>query len=110
MSGLGGGVGFKPFSLGSQIPSVTESVGVRTITVNRHLSHLYLFMGVEKAEPQEQIRNFFSSQHSCRNLLLASGASLFLHVIPFMLQPCTPYCQPNTIYTNPPSDRSVYTF
>ena len=27
-----------------------------TISVNRHLSHLYLFMGGEKAEPQEQIR------------------------------------------------------
>ena len=31
-------------------------VGGCTITVNRHLSHLNPFMGVEKAEPQEQIR------------------------------------------------------
>ena len=33
-----------------------REVGGCTITVNRHLSHLYPFMGVEKAEPQEQIR------------------------------------------------------
>ena len=28
----------------------------RTITVNRHLNHLYPFMGVEKAAPEERIR------------------------------------------------------
>ena len=33
-----------------------REVGGLTISVNRHLSHLYLFLGVEKAEPQEQIR------------------------------------------------------
>ena len=29
-------------------------VGGRTILVDRHLNQLYPFMGVEKAEPQEQ--------------------------------------------------------
>ena len=33
-----------------------REVGRRTITVNRHLNHLYLFMGVEKAELEERIR------------------------------------------------------
>ena len=33
-----------------------REVGGRTISVDRHLHHLYLFMGVEKAESQEQIR------------------------------------------------------
>ena len=33
-----------------------REVGGCVITVNRHLNHLYPFMGVEKAEPQEQIR------------------------------------------------------
>ena len=33
-----------------------REVGRRSISVNRHLNQLYLFMGVEKAEPQEQIR------------------------------------------------------
>ena len=30
-----------------------REVGGRSISINRHLSHLYPFMGVEKAEPQE---------------------------------------------------------
>ena len=33
-----------------------RQVGGYIISVNRHLSHLYLFMGVEKTEPQEQIQ------------------------------------------------------
>ena len=33
-----------------------REVGRRNISVNRHLNQLYPFMGVEKAEPQEQIR------------------------------------------------------
>ena len=33
-----------------------REVGRRSISVHRHLNQLYLFMGVEKAEPQEQIR------------------------------------------------------
>ena len=32
-----------------------REVGGRTISVNRHLPIPYLFMNVEKAEPQEQI-------------------------------------------------------
>ena len=28
---------------------------MRSFTVDRHLNQLYLFIGVEKAEPQEQI-------------------------------------------------------
>ena len=33
-----------------------REVGGRSISVNRHLNQLYPFMGVETAEPQEQIR------------------------------------------------------
>ena len=33
-----------------------REVGGPTITVNFHLNDLYLFMGVEKASPQERIR------------------------------------------------------
>ena len=32
-----------------------REVGGRSITVDRHLNQLYLFMGVKMAEPQEQI-------------------------------------------------------
>ena len=35
-----------------------REVGGRSITVNRHLNQLYPFMGVEMAEPQEQILGF----------------------------------------------------
>ena len=33
-----------------------REVGGPNISVNRHLNQLYPFMGVEKAEPQEQIQ------------------------------------------------------
>ena len=33
-----------------------REVGGRSIIINRHLNQLYPFMGVETAEPQEQIR------------------------------------------------------
>ena len=33
-----------------------REVGGCSISINRHLNQLYLFMGVEKAEPQEQIQ------------------------------------------------------
>ena len=33
-----------------------RGVGGPTILVDRHLNQLYLFIGVEKAEPQEQIQ------------------------------------------------------
>ena len=33
-----------------------REVGGHTISVNPYLTHLYPFMGVEKTEPQEQIR------------------------------------------------------
>lgn len=33
-----------------------REVGGRSITVNRHLNQLYPFIGVEKPQPQEQIR------------------------------------------------------
>ena len=37
-------------------PSPTEGKWEDAISVNRHLNQLYPFMGVEKSEPQEQIR------------------------------------------------------
>ena len=36
--------------------SYRREVGGHSITVDRHLNQLYPFMGVEKAEPEEQIR------------------------------------------------------
>ena len=46
-----------------------------TISVDRHLHHLSLFMGVEKVEPQEQIRGL-EKDRATGTLALDAGTQL----------------------------------
>ena len=52
-----------------------REVGGRSISVNRHLNQLYLFMGVAKAEPQEQIRGL-AEEKAAGTLALDEGTQL----------------------------------
>ena len=52
-----------------------SDVGGPTILVNRHLSHLYLCMVVEKVVPQEPIQGLVEDG-AARTLALDAGAQL----------------------------------
>ena len=52
-----------------------REVGGQTISVDRHLNQLYPFMGVEKAEPQEQIWGLVEDG-AARTLAPATGTQL----------------------------------